>query len=159
MVPRYGVTIFELLSDFIEKELRFVRREPLDVRLPSFSGSASLFLASVFGVLPAKAQVIFDKHFAPELSAKTVPCVLADFSTFLRPTILFLRRFGMFGLEAIPRGFRRGDTVFLLDATNSLDVIDYWNLRALGRAVVPFPIQCAESEAVRTYAREFIENF
>ena len=48
LVPRYGITILEVLGYIIEKELRFLRREPLDIQLPSFSGSGSLFLASVF---------------------------------------------------------------------------------------------------------------
>ena len=56
-VPRYGITILEPLSYFIEKELRFVRRKPFDIRLPSFSSRGSLFLASVFGALPAVARL------------------------------------------------------------------------------------------------------
>ena len=45
--PGYGIGLFEVLSHFIQKEMRFVRRTPLDFRIPSFGGSASLFLASV----------------------------------------------------------------------------------------------------------------
>jgi hypothetical protein len=158
-VPRYGITILEPLSDFIEKELKFVRRQPFDIRLPSFSGRASLFLASVFGVLPAVVRPVFDKHFAPALDAKVVPCTLSNYAEMLRSTVLFLRRFGSFFLEpAALGGFDRGDTVFLLDATSPLDIIEYWNLRAVGRSIIPVAIQAANSNAVNSLVAEFIEH-
>lgn len=56
------------------------------------------------------------------------------------------------------KGFRRGDNVLLLDATNPLNVIDYWNLRAVGRKVIPVAIQAAKSDSVRTFVKEFIEE-
>ena len=41
----YGISLFEVLSYFIEKELKFARRSPIDIRLPMFSGRGSLFLS------------------------------------------------------------------------------------------------------------------
>jgi hypothetical protein len=157
-VPRYGITILEPLSYFIEKELRFVRREPFDIRLPSFSGRGSLFLTSVFGALPTVAKPVFEKQFAPALGAKDVPCSLSNYADLLGPTTLFLRRFSSFFLQPVASGFRRGDTVFLLDATNPLDVVEYWNLRAVGRNVIPVAIQAAQSDDIRSLVREFIEE-
>jgi hypothetical protein len=44
------------------------------------------------------------------------------------------------------------------DATSTQDIIDYWNLRAAGFYVVPIPIQAAETESTKIFAREFIER-
>jgi hypothetical protein len=157
-VPRYGITIFELLRYFIEKELRFIRREPFDIRLPSFSGRESLFLTSVFGALPEVAKPIFDKQFAPALGAKDVPCSLCNYAELLGSTTLFLRRFSSFFVQPMASGFGRSDTVFLLDATNPLDIIEYWNLRAVGRSVIPVAIQAAKSDSIRSLVKDFIEE-
>jgi hypothetical protein len=157
-VPRYGITILEPLSYFIEKELRFVRREPFDVRLPSFSGPGSLFLSSVFGAIPSVAQQVFDTQFRPALEGKSVPCTLSNYAELLRPTTLFLRRVSSFFVQPMATGFQSDDNVFLLDATNPLDVIDYWNLRAVGRNVIPVAIQTSQSDAIRSLVKEFIEE-
>ena len=55
-------------------------------------------------------------------------------------------------------GFRRGDCVFLLDATKPHDIIDYWNLRAVGWGVVPVAIRAADSNSTRRVVKDFIEE-
>ena len=139
--PSYGIGLFEVLSHFIQKEMRFVRRTPLDFRIPSFTGSGSLFLASVFGSLPAVCQKIFDKQFVAALDAKRPSCKISDYTQLLEPEILFLRRLGALYLEPRASGFRRDDCVFQLDASHPPDILEYWNLRAVGRHVIPVPIQ------------------
>jgi hypothetical protein len=159
--PRYGISLFEVLNHFIEKELKFVRREPLDVRMPGFSGRGALFLSSIFGILPTDADRVFKEQFAQALTVKSVACTLTDYAEHLRPGILFTRRFGSFFLQPpAVSGFRRGDCVFLLDAAEPLDVVDYWNLRAVGWSVIPVALQAAKSENIRALVTEFIEaNF
>ena len=49
--PKYGIDIFELLNDFIEKELKYKRNDELQVIFPEIHRAYGLFLASVFGVL------------------------------------------------------------------------------------------------------------
>ncbi len=160
LVGTNGITIFELLAYFIDKELRFVPREPVDVRVPSYSGQGSLFLASVFGALPGIAQRVFDEHFASSLDARSVPCALSDYVDHLGDRTLFLRRLGSFFVRPLSSGLLRKDYVFLLDATKALDIVDYWNLRAVGCKVMPVAIQASDSVTVRSAAKEFIEaNF
>ncbi|MGA2147659.1 MAG: hypothetical protein ABSH49_22150 [Bryobacteraceae bacterium] len=157
--PRYGISLFEVVSYFIERELKFVRRSPIDVRVPVFSGRGSLFLASVFGALPAGVQKLFDESFESALEAERTKCALADYPEHLGAGTLFPRRLGSMYLQPPPvSGFHRGDCVFLLDATKPLDIIDYWNLRAVGWSVVPVAIQSAASDSVRRFVKEFIEE-
>ena len=52
----------------------------------------------------------------------------------------------------------RDPQLFICDATNPLDMIDYWNLRAAGYYVVPIPIQAADTEIIKNLARKFIEK-
>ena len=46
---------------------------------------------------------------------------------------------------------------FLLDATNSLDIMDYWNLRAIGWDVMPVAKQFAEYDKTKQHALDLIE--
>ena len=62
--PRYGIGVIELLSDFIEKELKYKRNDDLQVSFPELPRAYGLFLASVFGVLPKNTQQIINKHFS-----------------------------------------------------------------------------------------------
>ncbi|QKQ26529.1 hypothetical protein [Candidatus Reidiella endopervernicosa] len=45
-----------------------------------------------------------------------------------------------------------------MDAGSSLDVIDYWNLRASGWNVIPIAKQVSDSDSVKSAVREFIEE-
>jgi hypothetical protein len=52
----------------------------------------------------------------------------------------------------------RSFAVFLMDHTNALDLIDFWNLRALGWHVLPIPLKLAGLADTQQYARAFIER-
>ena len=71
----------------------------------------------------------------------------SDFKTetlkeLLAGNVLFPRRITHQGLKSHSRsGFHRDASIFFLDATKVEDVIDFWNLRALGRRVMPLPKQ------------------
>ena len=51
----------------------------------------------------------------------------------------------------------REQCIFFLDATNSLDVMDYWNLRAIGWNVIPVPKQFMRFEKTKQLIFDFIE--
>jgi hypothetical protein len=157
--PAYGIGLFEILNYIIGTELKFVRRTPLDVRVPKLPRKGHLFLASVFGELPSSIDELLHQHFDQALETKRVKCSLNDFTTLLDRKILFLRRLSSFQISAaIMPAWPRGDCIFYLDATSTLDVIDYWNLRAARWNILPIPRQSGSSEAAKNRAREFIER-
>ena len=48
--------------------------------------------------------------------------------------------------------------IFFLDATNPLDIMDYWNLHAIGWRVISIPKQFAQFDKTKQLARDFIEE-
>ena len=52
---------------------------------------------------------------------------------------------------------KREQCIFFLDATNSLDVMDYWNLRAIGWNVIPVPKQFIRFEKTQQLILDFIK--
>ena len=48
--------------------------------------------------------------------------------------------------------------MFFLDGVKSLDIIDYWNLRAIGWNVLPFPMQAVDSKSLRDLVLKLVEE-
>lgn len=154
-IPNYGVGLFEVLEYFFTQELKFQRKYPLDICVPRFGSRLSLFLASVFGRLPENIDAIFWKEFEKPLGAKKINCSASNYTGLFDRQKLFLRRMTQFYLE--PRG-RLEECIFYLDAAKSLDIMDYWNLRAVGWNVLPIPKQFANSDKMQQLAWKFIEE-
>ncbi len=157
--PSYGVGLFEALNYFIEKELKFVRKNPLDVYVLNFEKKSEIFLSSVFGKLPDKIEKVIETNYTEYLGAKYEKVKLENYATFLKSSTLFVRRLTSLYLDvrSSARG-SRSDCIFFLDAQNIYDVIDYWNLRAMGWTVIPVPKQSASVDATKQLARDFIEE-
>ena len=145
-VPNYGVGLFEILNYFFQEELKFQRRYPEDICVPRFNGNFYFFLASVFGVLPENIGKIFWEHFAEPLEAEEIKYSTSNYAELLDPQKLFLRRMSNLYLE--PKS-RWKQCIFFLDATKPLDIMDYWNLRAIGWNVLPVPKQFTRSDETR----------
>ena len=159
-VPNYGIGIFEVLDYFIEQELKFHRRYPLDICVPCFGTRFRPFLASVFGTFPENIDTIFWENFAEPLEAKKIDCSASNYAELFDPRQLFLMRMTELYLRPILGwGDRLGgkQCIFFFDATKSLDIMDYWNLRAIGWGVIPVPKQFAQSDKTEQLVLNFIE--
>jgi hypothetical protein len=157
--PKYGIGLFDILQYFIDKELKFLRRQPLDICLSDFAKPYHLFMASILGSLSQNIDRIFKDNFERKLGAKRLSCSISNYCEFLTPSKLSLRRISSLYLNRIQaRGWGRDQCIFFLDAANSLDIIDYWNLRAVGWTVIPVPKQASESDKTKQLALSFIEE-
>ena len=157
-ISNYGIGLFEVLNYFIEQELKFQRRYPLDICVPRFGTRFRPFLASVFGTFPENIDTIFWENFAEVLEAKEIDCSASSYAELLNLRRLFLRRMTQLYLEPTRslRGWKR--CIFFLDATDSLDVMDYWNLRAIGWDVLPVPKQFTQSNKTKQSILDLIEE-
>ncbi len=153
--PRYGIGFIDLLNDLIEKELKYKRNDDFQMVFPELPRACGLFLASVFGVLPKEAQQIVDKHFLNLAGITRARVTINQFLELLRSGNFFPRRLTTWGLEEQPL---REAKLFVCDATSTQDIIDYWNLRAAAFYVVPVPIQTAETDGMKAFARDLIER-
>ena len=155
--PRYGIGLFEVLNYFKKQELKFLRRDPLDICVPCFGPQYRTFLASIFGILSENINKIFWERFAADLEAKKVGCSDSNYVEIFNPRELFLRRITLYNLKVILSRRSYEQSIFFLDATNSLDIMDYWNLRAIGWNMIPIPKQFAQYDKMKQHALDFIE--
>ncbi len=134
---RYGISILELISHTIETEFKFVRNDNLKLSLPNTENSG-LFLKSFIGC--------FVDSFQKELSNQLKP-----YAYFEQPEINFENIVEHFpnenistldiNVEAIKslseRHWYKGEGIYFLNETRLNDIINYWNLRALGWSIIP----------------------
>jgi hypothetical protein len=154
----YGVHVFDIINHFMDTELKYVRRDPLNIFLPRFNTNSELFLASFFGKLPDKYEKLFLEHYKLPLNLKTPTISLENYIGLLPLENYFIRRFcsSFIGLKNAGYSYAFNQGILLyFDATNFNDVVDYWNLRATGRKVIPIAKQGANS----TQVLDFIANY
>lgn len=156
--PKYGIGLFEILQHFISKELKFVRREPIDVCFPDFREPYRPFMASLFGILPENVDSTLRSNFDETLGTKRPRCSISNYDQILNSDALFLRRISSLYVKPILGSSWNDGCLFFLDASKMLDVIDYWNLRAIGWYVLPIPNQMAGCERLKQLVVEFIEH-
>jgi hypothetical protein len=132
--PGYGVGLQEIVRHFYSEELRFVRQKPIDFVAPIFDHRYRTFLAAVFGSLPAELDVPV-RDWMEALGARRPKVNLNNYFELLDLDKLFWRRLSTYKVRAVPRDSSHAEVLFLLDATEPLDILDYWNLRAAGAIV------------------------
>lgn len=158
----YGLGVLECAAHFAHEELRFVRRHELTIVQPRPSRANRLFLSSIFGVLPETLSAHFEKLLGSYTTVGSPAVTISDFATHLTQGVLFPRRLGSLDLDRHPMSRHSGgsSSILVMDAQSPIDVLDYWNLRATGWNVFPFPVQAVgitaleellEAEIARTY--------
>jgi len=154
----YGVGIFEVLQDFYDKEIKFVRKYPLKLCLFDFSKAQSLFFSSIFGLPNKDIDQVIRKEWATPLGAEIKKVDFENYASLIKE--LSLRKVLNHTIEQSGNfGWRGGECIFLMDANNNHDIIDYWNLRAIGWKVFPVPIQAVGKSSVIKGVEKFIERY
>jgi hypothetical protein len=153
--PRYGIGLYEILDTLLREEYRFLEREPSNFHVPRCDGD--LFLASVFGELEDKIHQVVVPLLKLLPNFEEPLCSRLNHQQFLDPANRFLRRLTAYGTKT-SRSYSGNDHVLLMDADSISDILLYWNLRALGRGILPVPIDVAGDANVQGFVSEYIER-
>ena len=153
-VPHYGIGLFEVLNHFASDEYKYLQRNPKKLIVPTFSGRYSLFLSSVFGQMSIEINEIFDKSYASHFESEHPDCSITTYTELLKSENLFLRRLTAYQINQIGNS----PCILYLDANKFIDIVDYWNLRALGFNVLPVAKQAINSTSLRQHVVDFIEQ-
>lgn len=152
---KYGIILPELISHTIETEFKFVRNDDLKLLLPNTQNSG-LFLKSFIGCFidgfqkeissQLKAYSYFEE---PEISFDNI----ADFFPNKKITTLDIN---IEEIISVPkRHWYKGKAIYFLNETRLNDILNYWNLRALGWNIIPIPL----SQIDNSYFSGFVERF
>lgn len=153
-----GTQAIELYEELYLREFQFERRHPVSVALVEAADRRMhKFVSAVWGSFPEELPHLgtaFSKAFGAESST-------VDEDTF--PELLSSRTLGPLDMGSFELDVLRGGplwepTFFVMDATSNVDLIDFWNLRAMGWPVTPAPVQWM-TRAVPEYARQVRRNY
>lgn len=139
----YGLDMMDVYRDAYRKVHQFVQRHPGKYQIPILRGQLRVFGMCLWGAFPAEADLgYYAKTFEKVFEAKTKAYHTA--TTLLRDTFVPL---DMTTYELEQDGGAPEPCVFLLDAGNPVDLIDYWNLRACGGRCAPLPLSALKELA------------
>lgn len=159
LTPKYGLGVFELLNKIFDEHFRYKEKFPLRVVIPGIPSKHTLFWTAFLGEYPKDIQGTVLKRYGKALDLEKIEVAPAALKTLLGGNVLFPRRITQFDLEVRGRsGFRKDDFLFFMDATRNGDIIDYWNLRALGKQVLPIPKQLKDDGHLKEIASNFIRR-
>jgi hypothetical protein len=152
-----------LYSEIYNNEFKFERRHTLEVLLPAIDDrSMRLFGGVCFGEFPSHPELqYFRSHYSELFAVSETQVTPKTFFQSLEFGTLNPRRATLHGLDLSRLPGSEDIIVFYMDATSSLDIIDLWNLRALGRTVLPLPIQWRDelrTEFEDLVSRNFLPN-
>jgi hypothetical protein len=158
LAPQFGIGIFEILHDVFEKHFKYKVRYPVEVALPRIPSRYALFWASVFGEIPEKHLEVINRDYGEALEITSVDVREDNLSELFATKIRFPRRLVDHGIKRMHSHRHRSGSVFFLDATKVEDVIDFWNLRALGDVVIPVPKQLKTNTQLKEIVVDFLKR-
>ena len=141
-LPAAGLSTMPVYRWLYETQFKFVARHPERMVIAKAKGSLRLFSAARFGELPSGPWGMCSTALH-ELGATEVVLSEASYGRELLGTLSPIH-VGSYGLDA--GGFSR-TAYFLLDPQSTLDLVDYWNLRAFGWQILPIPIAWTKTMA------------
>jgi hypothetical protein len=154
--PSYGIAAIDLLHDIFKECFKYKPKYPVKVIVPTIPSKLGLFWASVFGEYDARISLGITDELAEALEVERPTVAAQDYLALTGQDVLFPRRITTWGLpHRGGLGFGRNACVYFMDANSVEDVVDYWNLRATGRNVIPLPKQLAHDEPFKTSVEKF----
>jgi len=155
---RYGIDLRSVCAALYEEAFRFVQRNPPNVILQRApSQRYELLFAATFGEVPESGEFSDCRSALVEaLDAKEVSVTPEHFYQQFSRENLYPLRVGDYQLTTQPQGWTPDPTLFYMDERSNFDIIEYWNLRALGWPIRPLPVSLASE--LRGDCELFIEQ-
>jgi hypothetical protein len=138
----HGLNVINLYRELYEKEFQFVyRNKPDIIDVRPRERSFQLFTSCVYGSFPDDRELDYvQRAFADAFDPRKVDLDTRTFQQLHESGSTSALEIGHEKLDVYFND-HRAPTLFVLNAHESKDLIDFWNLRAVQRTVVPIPVQ------------------
>lgn len=152
---RFGISILQLISNIIETEFKFVRNDNLKLSIPNTQNSG-LFLKSFIGCLVDSFQTEISNQLKSSSFFEQPEITFENIANHFPNQNIDTLNINMQEINVYPeRHWYKGEGLYFLNETRLNDIINYWNLRALGWNIIPIPL----SQIDNAYFNGFIERF
>jgi hypothetical protein len=158
--PKYGIGIFELLNGIYKEHFEVVRRFPVKVGFPTLPKDLALFWAAAVGELPAPIQQMIEEDHSTAIDIEKPTIGPRNYGSIVKDYHFIPRNITRYQLETEGVGFFRNQScAFYMDAAKFADIVDFWNLRALGRSVIPIPKQFVDVPEYIALIRNYVRDW
>lgn len=154
----YGIDIRSVCAALYDETFRFVQRHPQKVVIPHSSDRRyELLFAALFGDFPTSGALTdCVGHYKDALEAKDETVAPTDFPRLFHQKYLYPFRVGRHELISTRSDWSRDPMLFYMDERSTHDVIEFWNLRAIGWRISPLPFQL--TDPLKQHCEEFIAD-
>ena len=155
----HGLGVHELFACMWKEDFQYVKREPPEIVVPHADTKAfEPLVATCFGEYPARKEGSpdFEGQFRHVFDAEDLSITGDRLLRLHLDGVGYPLNVGAAHLEVRPRGWRSEPLLYLLDSTSTLDLVDFWNLRALG--VCPIPVPLPWFDELRRGLAHFVEE-
>jgi len=154
---KVGIDLRSICDDLYRKEFRFVQRHPCEVIIPSPSENRfKLLFSATFGFLPESGPLAdVSNVFLEALDGKRIAMKAVEFPR-LFGRYLFPIRATRHEIETFRNSWEIDSKLFYMNETSPWDLIEFWNLRALGWDIAPLPVSLAPD--LIDYCNDFIRR-
>ena len=138
---KYGIDMRAICAALYDEQFRFVQRHPPRVIQPQPTDKRyELLFAAVFGEFPTEGSLAdCQQHFQGALDAKQQRVKPEEFHKLFVPSDLYPLRVGAYQLMTHRQGHTPDPMLFYMNEHELYDIIEFWNLRALGWRIRPLP--------------------
>lgn len=136
-----GVSTWEVFAHLYEEQFQFVLRHPPKVIIPKATDPRfSALTAAVFGEFPTSDRLKFlAESYVRLLDAKGAEVTAANLLTLFSRETIYPLRIGSSFLDTRQTAHFFEPSLFYMKHDSIADLIDYWNLRAIGWRILPLP--------------------
>ncbi|MDH5180067.1 MAG: hypothetical protein OEZ39_11360 [Gammaproteobacteria bacterium] len=152
---KYGLSVYDLYRYLYRKEFQFVHRHKHTiVHVKAKDATFANFVACTFGDFPAQKQLEFyERDYKDVFDPESVSLDSDSLFQLYKSGFTSALRIGHAKLK-IDYHDHQDPTLFILDAHQPKDLIDFWNLRAVHQNVVAVPVQWIET--LSPFCKKFI---
>ncbi|MBO6881447.1 hypothetical protein [Winogradskyella sp.] len=144
-----GVSIDVVLNSLINEEFKYTRTDNVKISIPNIQNN-DILLSAWQGSFLDKINNQIVHHLSKRPYIDIVDFNYQNFNDFFELDTTSLKYINTYKTRLLyDRGLSKNTVLFFIDHTNNLDIIDYWNLRALGWKIVPIPISKMNSASYR----------
>jgi len=154
-----GIDLRSIVSHLYRETFRFVQRHPPKVVIPSPDDARyDLIFSALFGTLPVTPGALSDcgVHFLKALDGerRTFPAV--EYVSLLNDKYVYPLNVVGYELDTKPRSWSIDSKLYYMNERSPLDLIDFWNLSALGWDITPLPASLAPK--LTAFCEQFVET-
>ncbi|MFH0881631.1 MAG: hypothetical protein V2A56_01470, partial [bacterium] len=130
-----GISLKIIYDNFVNNELKYIRKDNLKLYLPTISRYHNLFLEALFGNIPTEVAESLHGDLYPNYF-NFVDININNYADYLYNSNIFPIDLTSYKLK---NPIISDKLIFIFDSKNIQDIIDFWNLRATGSTILPIP--------------------